>query len=192
MTALDAEGEWFQYHGLFRTLLQHKLHRIHAPAEIDALHQRAATWYEQHDPCDDALQQDLTLDGQVGAVASVAGSRPLLPAPQEFQQSERWQSVFQRAVELPLVPTARLPAPLPVQPARNLLEVLTFREMDVLSLLNQRRSNKEIAHCLGISTETVRQHTVNLYRKLGVENRRQAVVRADALGFSAEVSRHDA
>jgi LuxR family maltose regulon positive regulatory protein len=80
-------------------------------------------------------------------------------------------------------------APLPAHPARNLREVLTFREMDVLLLLNQRQSNKEIARSLGISPETVRQHTVNLYRKLGVDNRRQAVVRADAMGLSAEVRR---
>ena len=80
VTALDAEGQWFQYHGLFRTLLQHKLRKTHEPAEIDVLHQRATAWYAQHDLGEDALQHGLTLDGQVGAVASMAGSRPLLPA----------------------------------------------------------------------------------------------------------------
>ena len=48
VTALDLEREWFQYHGLFRTLLQHKLHMTHAPAAIDVLKQRAGAWYEQH------------------------------------------------------------------------------------------------------------------------------------------------
>jgi DNA-binding NarL/FixJ family response regulator len=59
---------------------------------------------------------------------------------------------------------------------RDLRELLTYREMDVLMLLDQRLTNKEIAHQLGISTETVRQHTVNLFRKLNVGNRRQAIV----------------
>ena len=41
VTALDLERERFQYHSLFRTLLQHKLHMTHEPAAIDVLNQRA-------------------------------------------------------------------------------------------------------------------------------------------------------
>jgi LuxR family transcriptional regulator, maltose regulon positive regulatory protein len=62
--------------------------------------------------------------------------------------------------------------------------LLTYRELDVLKLLCLRLTNKEIARELGISTETVRQHTVNLFRKLQVSNRRQAVVVARSLGYS--------
>jgi LuxR family transcriptional regulator, maltose regulon positive regulatory protein len=69
------------------------------------------------------------------------------------------------------------------QARRDMREVLTYREMDVLRLLNQRLTNKEIARQLGISTETVRQHTVKLFRKLNVENRRQAIVVARAMGY---------
>ncbi|MFN8466564.1 MAG: LuxR C-terminal-related transcriptional regulator [Caldilineaceae bacterium] len=65
---------------------------------------------------------------------------------------------------------------------RDLQELLTYREMDVLRLLEQRLTNKEIAYMLGISAETVRQHTVNLFRKLNVNNRRQAIVTARNLG----------
>ena len=69
------------------------------------------------------------------------------------------------------------------QTDRDMRQVLTYREMDVLHLLDQRLTNKEIARQLGISTETVRQHTVKLFRKLNVENRRQAIVVARALGY---------
>lgn len=69
---------------------------------------------------------------------------------------------------------------------RNLHEMLTYREMDVLRLLDLRLTNKEIARQLGISTETVRQHTVNLFRKMGVNNRRQAIVAAHNAGFFAD------
>jgi ATP/maltotriose-dependent transcriptional regulator MalT len=59
--------------------------------------------------------------------------------------------------------------------------LLTFREQDVLRLLAQRLTNKEIGQELHISTETVKQHTVNIFRKLNVENRRQAIVQARAM-----------
>ena len=76
-----------------------------------------------------------------------------------------------------------LPPTAPLQAQRDLRQILTYREMDVLRLLNERLTNKEIARQLGISTETVRQHTVKLFRKLNVDNRRQAIVVAKAMGY---------
>jgi LuxR family maltose regulon positive regulatory protein len=63
----------------------------------------------------------------------------------------------------------------------RLLEPLTGRELEVLSLLPERLSNKEIAHRLGLSPTTVKRHTVNLYSKLGVNKRWDAVVKAEVL-----------
>ena len=63
---------------------------------------------------------------------------------------------------------------------------MTNRELEVLHLLALRLTNKEIAHALGISTGTVKQHTINLFRKLHVENRREAIQQARAMGFQIE------
>ncbi len=62
-------------------------------------------------------------------------------------------------------------------------ESLTNREMDVLSLLSQRQTDREIAGQLHISPHTVRTHAKNIYAKLGVANRRQASERAQKLGL---------
>ena len=63
------------------------------------------------------------------------------------------------------------------------VEDLTNREHDVLELLHRRWSNKEIAARLGISPATVKMHTLNIYMKLGVHGRRQAVAVAIELGL---------
>jgi len=65
----------------------------------------------------------------------------------------------------------------------DMIEPLTNRELDVLELLAGRLSNKEAATKLHISWQTVTKHTVNVYQKLGVSGRREAVARARALGI---------
>jgi LuxR family transcriptional regulator, maltose regulon positive regulatory protein len=70
--------------------------------------------------------------------------------------------------------------------ARNLpglTEPLTAREMDVLMLLREPLSTKEIASRLYLSPSTVKRHTINLYGKLGVHSRKEAVAAATTLGI---------
>jgi LuxR family maltose regulon positive regulatory protein len=67
--------------------------------------------------------------------------------------------------------------------AEPFIEPLTNRERDVLALLRERLSNKEIARELSLSPMTVKRHTANLYGKLGVNRRRDAVLKAEALGI---------
>jgi len=55
---------------------------------------------------------------------------------------------------------------------------LTDRELDVLRLLAAGLANREIGERLYLSSETVKTHLGNIYRKLGVDGRTQAVVAA--------------
>lgn len=57
------------------------------------------------------------------------------------------------------------------------MDALTPRERDLLASLADGRTNSQIAHELGISLNTVKFHLKNLYEKLGVNNRAQAVAR---------------
>ena len=58
------------------------------------------------------------------------------------------------------------------------IEVLTEREQDVLRLLGQGQSNKQIARSLHLREETVKTHVSKILHKLGVQSRTQAVLYA--------------
>ena len=60
---------------------------------------------------------------------------------------------------------------------------LSKREHEVLTLLSRRLSNKEIGERLYISPATVKRHTHNIYEKLRVKDRREAVAKAGGLGL---------
>jgi len=55
---------------------------------------------------------------------------------------------------------------------------LTERELEVIRALARGMSDRQIAHSLGISEKTVRNHTSNIYRKLHIFDRTQAVIYA--------------
>ena len=65
----------------------------------------------------------------------------------------------------------------------ELTEPLSAREQEVLDLLARRFTNKEIADTISVSWQTVAKHTANIYQKLRVSGRREAVERAAALGI---------
>jgi LuxR family maltose regulon positive regulatory protein len=63
----------------------------------------------------------------------------------------------------------------------DMIEPLSERELEVLKLLRSELSGPEIARECMVSLSTVRTHTQNIYAKLGVNNRRAAVRRAEEL-----------
>ena len=64
-----------------------------------------------------------------------------------------------------------------------LIEPLSERELKVVSLLASGLSNQDIAEKLFVSVGTVKAHTSNIYRKLDVNSRTQAIARGKDLGL---------
>ena len=60
---------------------------------------------------------------------------------------------------------------------------LTQREQEILQLLAQNHSNQEIAQQLGINPKTVRNHVSNVFAKLQVADRAEAIIRAREAGM---------
>ena len=79
---------------------------------------------------------------------------------------------------------AKQAAPLETQaPESALIEPLSERELEVLELFAEGLTNREIASRLFLSPHTVKTHSSNIYGKLGIHSRTQAVARARALGI---------
>lgn len=70
-----------------------------------------------------------------------------------------------------------------IESATRMVEPLSRREMEVFKLLTQGCSDKKIAESLIIARETVHKHLKNIYEKLGVHSRTEAIARGRELGL---------
>ena len=109
-------------------------------------------------------------------VAPAYSARILAAFPDEMKDERTLQMVDGADIAIAARTSAQAPS-------SSLVEPLTARERDVLALIAQGLTNKEIAQRLVISHGTVRQHAYNLYQKLQVNNRQQAVKKASDLGI---------
>jgi DNA-binding NarL/FixJ family response regulator len=103
--------------------------------------------------------------GAVGYVPKEAGSEELVRAIRAVHAGLSW---FPRCEATPKLPRE-----------------LSVREREVLRLMASGSTNREIAGCMHLSPDTVKQHTSSVYRKLEVCNRAAAVHRAQQMGLVA-------
>ena len=71
----------------------------------------------------------------------------------------------------------------PVLPQQPLAEPLSERELEVLRLVAEGLSNRQIGERLFLTLNTVKGHNRRIFAKLGVHRRTEAVARARALGL---------
>jgi len=129
-------------------------------------------------------------DGQLEAARSVLRRLLALASPGEFirvfvDAGKPMRAMLQNLQDTPDVPTAfvnkllaAFPQEAPHSRALPLIEPLTPREEEVLRLLVAGASNQEIAAKFVISLATVKKHVGNIFSKLGVQNRVQAITLA--------------
>jgi len=119
--------------------------------------------------------------GARGYVLKDANRGMLLRAIRAVAQGEALlgPSVARRVLDQFAAPAPRPAAPRTDSPATiALFDELTPRELEVLCLIAQGRRNHEIAERLVISEKTVGNHVSNIFAKLQVNDRSQAIVRA--------------
>jgi DNA-binding NarL/FixJ family response regulator len=105
---------------------------------------------------------------QAGATGYLLKDTPREDFFAAVRQVARGESVLTPVVASRLMAHMRAPAE----------EQLSGRELEVLTLVSQGHSNKDIARQLHISTATVKTHLIHIYGKLGVSDRTAAVTTA--------------
>ncbi|QFZ19817.1 response regulator [Saccharothrix syringae] len=117
--------------------------------------------------------------GAVGYLLKDVSSARLVEA---VLAASRGESVLQPSVAAKVVARfARLPDAPPEPRPQPLVVPLSERELEVLRLLADGRSNREIAAALFLAEGTVKNHVTNVLAKLGVRDRTRAALRARAL-----------
>ena len=119
--------------------------------------------------------------GAVGYLLKDVSSARLVEA---VLAAARGESVLQPSVAAKVVARfARMPADDPAPPPQPLVVPLSDRELEVLRLLADGRTNREIASTLFLAEGTVKNHVTNVLSKLNARDRTQAALRARALGL---------
>jgi LuxR family maltose regulon positive regulatory protein len=104
--------------------------------------------------------------------------------PPDHVQSEYLKTILAVWSEQPVATRGEQPIPTPpVATSELLVEPLTPRELEVLQLIAAGDSNQTIADKLVITVRAVKKHTGNIYGKLNVSSRTQAIVRARQIGL---------
>ncbi len=131
---------------------------------------------------DEALHTALHLGQNAGYQRTFLDIGPRLQGPLTRQTRKRSTAAMARLLLRALASEQEQQAP-PAAPAGDSVNALTAREMEVLALLARRYANKEIARELFITPNTVKRHTLQIFAKFGVNDRRAAVERAQQLGL---------
>lgn len=188
LLAHDSENHWREAEDLLSGLwaLVEKVHTL--PGQVEILALKALLHQRQGEPAEAlaALERSVMLAKPGGFIRTFVDLGPpmarllyqLLAQGVESDYLGRIlvafpQTIQNDALALQIQQTAQ----------KQLIEPLTTRESEILLLLQEGLSNKLIARSLDISVLTVKRHTINLYQKLGVNSRKQAVAHAQGLGI---------
>jgi DNA-binding NarL/FixJ family response regulator len=130
---------------------------------------------------DDEYIFDALRTGAVGYLLKDVASVQLVEA---IRAAARGKSILDPSVAAKVIAEfTRVSSMVPTAQMEQLIEPLSERELEILSLIARGASNKEIADQLYIAEGTVKNHITHILGKLGVRDRTQAALKARELGL---------
>ena len=130
---------------------------------------------------DDEYIFDALRMGAAGYLLKDVASTKLVEA---IRATARGDSILEPSVAAKVIEEfSRISSMVPARKMDQLVEPLSERELEILSLISGGASNKEIADQLIIAEGTVKNHVTHILGKLGVRDRTQAALKARELGL---------
>ena len=192
LVPLDNHRTWFRYHDLFRQFLSHHFSNS-SPALVNKSYQISAQWFEDAGYLEEALDQFILLKDwkssgrlleQISADKIQQGHRDSLinwieKIPEEVRSTLPLPSLLDSVKSIDTISADKdvLQKSENTTVTQTIVEPLTRREAQVMELVSRGLPNKQIASELHISLNTLKVHIRNLYGKMGVENRTQALLK---------------
>ncbi|HEY1354227.1 MAG TPA: LuxR C-terminal-related transcriptional regulator [Ktedonobacteraceae bacterium] len=200
LTPCSTQPDWYSYQPFFQSFLHRRLTQIF-PGQLPTLHRRASAWYEKQEMYADALFHMLTIQdyeksadillNHGDAILLRSEADTLLPLLKDIPVSQKNEALSKlnrqahRLLEELARDTAEIEAPTEQafgpSPRIDLSYELSERELDILQGITIGLSNQEIARQMVIAESTVKWHIKNIYSKLQVHNRVQAIIKAQKL-----------
>ena len=127
---------------------------------------------------------EMVFDGlRAGAIGYLLKDAPSEKLGEAIRSAARGESFLQPSVAAKVVAEfARLTSK-PAMNVKALVEPLSDRELEILTLIADGASNREIAGTLFLAEGTVKNHVTNILGKLGVRDRTQAALKARETGL---------
>ncbi|SDG57679.1 LuxR family transcriptional regulator, maltose regulon positive regulatory protein [Paraburkholderia phenazinium] len=205
---LDDRHEWYRYHALFSDALRRRLVR-QMPRELPVLHHRASQWFAGAHLWREAVRHALAageLEQAAQWIENCAiemlerGEPHTLPGegPPARALLQRFRQIAEDVSTVETAYVDRLLAafddacgspaasPTTVESAPVSADILSAREFEVLNHVACGLSNKEIGRSLKLAPETVKWHLKNIFEKLNVSSRIEAVQKVLGLGVGED------
>ena len=127
---------------------------------------------------------EMVFDGlRAGAIGYLLKDAPSEKLGEAVRSAARGESFLQPSVAAKVVAEFARLTNKPAMNSRALVEPLSDRELEILSLIADGASNREIAGTLFLAEGTVKNHVTNILGKLGVRDRTQAALKARDTGL---------
>jgi predicted ATPase/DNA-binding CsgD family transcriptional regulator len=140
--------------------------------------------YEIHELLRQYGEEQLEASGKAGAVRDIHSAYYLSKlAEREVDLKGQSQLMPPQGQSVPQLSADERSDDRKTQANQRMLDPLTERELEVLALIAEGLSNREIAERLFVGVSTVKKHINRMYSKLGVHRRTQAILRARALNL---------
>src|SRR5215813_4018461 len=127
---------------------------------------------------------EMVFDGlRAGAIGYLLKDAPSEKLAEAIRVAARGETFLQPSVAAKVVAEFARLTRKALEPANSFGEPLSERELEILRLITEGASNREIAARLFLAEGTVKNHVTNILGKLGVRDRTQAAIKAKDIGL---------